>query len=161
MRAPTSRLAYRIREGLAIPSNWPSRFPELARYAKGYAITTPRPGRVEAIMRPERIVSVSAVKTHGSRPHGQEPTQVRLTSAQAIIDSWQAHLPSNDAINFKQTSLPYDELKRLFHWAQANAPKLMILAADNTLTLALYEIGVGEHSWHPKPDPEPEESLNL
>ena len=156
--AHTNRLKARIHEALYIASQHPDRFPELAIAARNFALYTIEPGVIEA--KPKYIPQVStdsslSTPTQGTAPFGREVSTVAKTSAQDLIDAWNAHTPSQDPVNFQQTTLDESELEKLYKWTSEHEPRLMILVGPGFITLALEEIGAATYSWQPK-NPQPQ-----
>lgn len=163
--AAARRFADRIREALRAAAAFPQRFPELAAAASRYTIRVISPSRVEAHPKgdPVRVASSGPARdyeppVHGGETWGEPVPTVGLTSAQDLIASWRAHLPSNDPIHFPQTTLPYDELVKLYGWAQLNTPRLMLIVGESHITLSLHDTSVDEIAgWKPQPPrPQPD-----
>lgn len=151
----TRRRAYEIREALRIAARYPDRFPELAVAAENFSIHEVEDGLIEARFKSGKTETSAGGESaiHGLEPHGRPVPTVGLTLADHIIGSWKAHLPSNDPLHFTKTTLPNDELVKLYVWARAWTPKLMILVgeglAKDTLTLSLHDSTVMEFAWSP------------
>lgn len=154
-RESTKRLEYKIHESLYIASLYPERFPELAAARRRFSISVVSPGVIEA--KPRETGEAFATPIHGTAVAGKPVPTVGVTTAQGVIDSWLMHMPSQDAINFQQSTLPPEELKKLYTWAIEHQPKLMLLVGERTLTLSLFDADVAEYAWHPEQKPvEPE-----
>lgn len=157
----TQRLATRIRENLWIAHTYPKIFPELAQAYHAFSIHVVGPGVVEAKPWPDITLAASTGEPWGK---AYEISTVARTTAQQCIDAWMAHLPSNDPVNFQQTTLPDDELQALWHWAiQTDThPKLMILKGPGHMTLALAVSSMESVAWHPpKPPAKPEKNYDF
>ena len=158
-RQETQRLAYRIREALFAASNHPKQFPELARAYFNFSIHVIEPGIIEAKLKSQAGVEVSrtdaprVLPIHGLAPWGREVSTVAKTTAQELIDAWQAHLPSNDPVKFQQTVLPVEELTTLHKWAGERQPRLMILVGAESITLSLLTPDMAAFAWQPPPPP--------
>lgn len=161
----TRRRVNEIREALYIASLYPHRYPTLAAARDAFSIHIVGPGVIEARPKSARDTVISAdtvLPSTGTQPWGLSQPTVGITTAREVIDSWRAHLPSNDPIHFAQTTLPIDELKRLYIWASGSSPKLMLLVGDGFLTLALHEIEADAYAWTPpaeQTEPEPDFDL--
>lgn len=150
----TSRLLNRLRQALYIANLYPDRFPELALASKNFALHVIEPGIIEA--KPKLTASVETDtkitgRTQGGPVWGYEQSTVGKTTADEIVTAWANHQPSNDPIQFQQTTLSDAELSKLYHWAKNgnNHPELMLLVGKGFLTVSLVERGAPE--WTPPP----------
>jgi len=167
-REETHRLAYRIREALYCASIHALRFPELALAHRSFSIHEIEPGLIEAKLKAQAGVELTAggspreVPVHGLAVWGKEVSTVSKTTAQELIDSWQAHLPSNDPLKFPQTRLPPEELKVLHSWTSSHEPKLMLLVGAESITISLRTPDMATFAWQPPPEPKkPERKYDL
>lgn len=154
----TRRLAYRIREALYIGNMYPERFPILAMAYDRYAIHIIEPGIIEAKLKSNPTVQSSGITPQhgGGAPWGREQATVGPSAADEIIDAWQKHLPSSDAMNFPQTTLTDDELMKLWEWATRRNPRLMILVGAGTITVSLRQAEMDSYAWSPPAPPKQE-----
>lgn len=159
-----------LREILWIASQHAEEFPDLALAHQTFSLSIVAPGVIEAKIKanvsPVAIgasVAAPQVAVHGGVPWGREQSTVGKTTAAEITEAWQAHLPSNDAMNFPQTRLPVEELTALYNWAIERTPRLMLLVGDGHLTVTLRDPDVESIAgWHPPvPEPKPEPEYNI
>jgi hypothetical protein len=164
----THRVAFKIREGLHIARRHPARFPKLASAAARMSIHIVEVGVIEARLR--AVDSVESAPDYqrvpqqgGDIPVDKTVPSIALPSADDIISAWNAHLPSNNPLTFKQTVLPLPELLRLHAWATTQHPKLMFLVGEHnqTIMLSLHDMSASEYSWSPPKARAPEEKFNL
>ena len=167
-RRETHIQAYRIREALFCANVHADQFPALALAYHTFSIHEVEPGLVEAKLKTQAGVEVSAasvtreVPIHGLAPWGREVSTVSKTTAQELIDGWQAHLPSNDPLKFPQTKLPPEELRLLHSWASSNTPRLMLLVGAESITISLTTPDMAAFAWQPPPEPKkPEKQYDL
>lgn len=167
-RQETQRLAYRIREALYAASIHAKEFPELARAYYLFSIHVIEPGLIEAKIKSQAGVETSGssaprvLPIHGLAPWGREVSTVAKTTAQELIDAWQAHLPSNDPLKFEQTTLPAKELAALHRWASEWKPRLMLLVGAESITLSLATPDMADFAWQPPPPaPKPEKLYDI
>lgn len=163
----TQRVARQLRETLNLAGKHPMRFPQLAAAAEVFTITVIRDGLVEAkyksVPKTETSVSNNTPIT-GLEPQGKPVATVSLVTAEQVIDSWRAHLPSSDPIHLTKVNLNPDEMFTLWQWAVRHTPKLMLLADESrhTLTVSHLDPSVVEFAWSPpQPAVEPEEELDV
>ena len=167
-RRETHIQAYRIREALYCANVHADKFPELALAYKIFSIYEVEPGLVEAKLRTQAGVEISAAPAprempiHGQAVWGREVSTVAKTTAQELIESWQAHLPSNDPLKFPQTKLPTEELTKLHAWTTSHEPKLMLLVGAESITISLRTPDMAAFAWQPPPEPKkPEKQYDL
>jgi hypothetical protein len=153
-RVVTERLCARIRQALNIASKHPDRFPELAKAYLHFTISIIEPGLIEA--KPKVSAHVEVIDPPaimGGAPHGKPISTVGKTTAAELIDSWTAHLPSNDPVNFQQTILSTEELGKLYTWAKSNIPELMLMVGKGFITVAPLDAGASAFAWTPATPP--------
>lgn len=164
-RDVTRRKAYEIREALYIASLHPEHYPALALAHKAFSIVIVQPGLIEA--KPKAGVELASLKpmnsvpVHGIEPFGQPVPTVGVTTAREVIDAWDRHAPSLDAINFQQASLDLVELTVLWNWANAHTPHLMMLVGTGFMTLSLRDSEVTDYAWSPPKGVPPEEVFDV
>lgn len=161
----TKRRAYEIREALYIAKLHAADYPALAAAYDIFSIHIVGLGVIEARLKDSRdalLTPAALIPTHGLQPWGLSQPTTAMESADQIIDTWRAHLPSNDPVHCAQTTLPLTELKRLYVWATSQQPRLMLLVGDGFITIALREAGAEPYAWAPPPEPPlPEPDFNL
>jgi hypothetical protein len=156
----SGRFVYHLRQALHIASLYPDVFPELAQYATRYRFTQPSDSRVEAKLQDDLFAQATiatGVPHSGDAVHGRPSPMVGLQSAQEVIDSWNQRQPSNDKLACTNTRLSHDEMLKLWKWANAHTPRLMLVVSpdSNILTVSLYEIDVAPFvAWQPPATPE-------
>jgi hypothetical protein len=156
----TQRLAYRIRECLAIATRYSEDFPALAEAAKRFSIVIVRDGLVEA--KAKQANHASAVVVGAAAPMVQTPLAVArpnaqtvgLTRADELIAAWISVQPSNDPLRFEQTTLSDIELRALHAWTSDPMHHLAILVGDGHVTLTRFKKGIEAIAWTP-PQPAP------
>lgn len=170
-RDATRRFVYRVREALYCAWIHKDIFPELALAYENFSIHLIEPGVVEAKLKIQdgldgvRVEAPGAeTPVHGTAVWGKEVSTVSKTTAQELIDAWQAHLPSNDPLKFPQTKLPPEELRALHVWASSEDrhPRLMILVGAESITLSLRTPDMAAFAWQPPPEPpKPEKPYDI
>lgn len=166
----TRRKAYELREALYIASLFPEKYPALAEAHRTFSIHVIEPGLIEAKLKPThtddlKVMPGAEPPIHGIGPWGRPTSTVGKTTAEQVIESWQAHMPSLDPVHFQQTFLPHDELVKLYEWSRTQTPRMMILTAEGEgwLTLSLRDASMDDFAWKPSQPAPPlvEEKLDL
>ena len=150
-RLATERFLTRLRQALAAARYNAVKFPELARAAERFSLHYIRDGLIEARPKSDSTKSVlqSSVPVSSGAVQGRPVSTVNKSNALAVVQAWDAHLPSSDPLNFPGADLSEAELTRLYHWAKSNVPKLMLLVAPGILTVSLLEAGAEAIEWRP------------
>lgn len=130
------RLAYRLRECLAIARKHPEEFPQLNQFAHKYIIRT-FTGSVAAIM-PEEPQSMAARPTVPQAAVSQFVIDSPVSVAQ-VIEAWINQQPSLALLILTNCSFSNSELSELALWASRNEPAWMVLheRGERSVTLAL------------------------
>lgn len=172
------RFAYKLREALYVALLNREKYPALAQAAERFSIRVMDQGyRVEAVAKrggptEATIRAASAGAAVNESPatiHGLGGLQrtdiptVGLQTCVQVAASWFKQKPIQEPMFFTETSLPGEELKKLWQWARQQTPRLMFFvdATAKTLTLSIAQDDVEEYSWKPAPAPEPVEDLDL
>lgn len=163
----TQRLINKIRETLYIASQFPSRFPDLARAHATFMIRKVANGHVEAIPKIQvgEVVlenyAGAQIAQHGITDGPLKPVPRVGMNAQGCINSWNKAQPSNDPL-IVYTDLELPELIKLHAWATNHEPKLMLLVGEGHVTISLYDMGVATiAAWNPPEQYQPDEEFDI
>lgn len=183
-RGSANTVAFRLREALRLARIYANEFPLLAKYAGDYSIRVVSQTKVVAHRRtplldvqtleplpasrvPE-VLTLDPVEAELTRRIGAKgveleslrtEAQKELLGAQtpiSIVDAYMRLGGIRPTLNFPEAGLDDKELKELWAWADGHTPRLMLMVAEPSVTVALFDPMAAEYSW--RPDPQDEEA---
>lgn len=159
--------AGKVREAFHIARTiYPNKYPRLAVAASHYTVEVLDDHTVQA--RPTANTPATAIGTgeglvetetsrsdvtpiHGLEIAGGVPrTIVGMRTATDIISFWLQAQPTNDKLVFTDTRLDDTELDQLARWANARAPRWMVVVSRNEGIVTLSPFQPGIPAWTPR-----------
>jgi len=113
----------------------------------------PRPAASESI----DVVEAELIRTIGHSTSALEQLRAEThrdlmgtQTAITVVDAYMRFGAVRPTLNFPEAGLSEVELFELFKWADQHTPRLMLMVAEPSLTVALWDPMVAEYSWRPQ-----------
>ena len=152
--AAAYKLAYKIREALSIAKDNAKFYPRLAAAADHYAIKVDRESKQVRAIKAQRA-NLEGVRGEnyvvtGLQTAGPPLSTAGPQTAETVINLWNASQPSSAPMHFPQASLTTEELNKLYTWAVAHRPRLMLFVADEALTVQHVDPELEPYAYKPE-----------
>jgi len=177
-RGSANTVAFRLREALRLARIYSNDYPMLAKYAGDYSIRVESSTLVLARRRTPLVetdvkaaeqlveqptqVSIDPVEADLARRIGAKASHLETIRAEAqkellgaqtpvsIVDAYMRLGSVRPTLNFPDATLDDAELEELWRWADAHTPRLMLMVAPPSVTVALFDPMAAEYSWRPE-----------